>query len=118
MNNRIKNSVIGYDNLHERHRRYFDYIIEDILSECNYIEKEKMCLDTPFGVYGIHLFYYEYPIMYFYCPYGFVKHLKETYGYDGEYLSIVFDKFRSLLYEKYKDNKDFLMHLGNHWVFD
>ena len=47
-----------------------------------------------------------------------IKHLKETYGYDGEYLSIVFDKFRSLLYEKYKDNKDFLMHLGNHWVFD
>ena len=119
MNNRIKNSVIDYDNLHEKSRRYFDYIIEDILSECNYIEKQKMCLDTPFGLYGIHLFYYEYPIMHFYCPYGFVKLLENNYGYTKkEYLSIVFDKFRSLLYEKHKDNKDFLMHLGNHWVFD
>ena len=49
MNNRIKNSVIVYDNLPERVRRYFDYIIEDILSECNYIEKHQMCLITPFG---------------------------------------------------------------------
>jgi len=119
MNNRIKNSVIDYDNLPERVRRYFDYIIEDILSDCNYIEKHQMCLITPFGEYAIHLFYYEYPIMYYYCPYGFVKLLEGAYGYTKkEHLKILFDKFRSLLYDRYKDNKDFLMNIENHWVFD
>ena len=119
MNTQIKDSVIKYDNLHKKVRRYYNHIIKDILSECKYVENNRMCFITPFGEYGIHLLYYDYSnvIPGIVCPPKFVEVLESHYGIEkkSNHIKILFDKFRSLLYEKYGDDKDFLVCFGNHW---
>jgi hypothetical protein len=91
MNTQIKDSVIKYDNLHKKVRRYYDHIIKDILSECNY--------------YGIHLIYYDYASLIpgIVCPPKFVEVLESHYGYDkkSNHTGILFNKFRYSLFEKY-----------------
>lgn len=119
MNTQIKDSVIKYDNLHKKVRRYYDHIIKDILSECNYIESSMMCFDTPFGEYGIHLLYYDYcnVIPNVVCPIKFYMLLESHYGIEkkSNHIKILFDKFRSLLYEKYSSDRNFLIHLDSKW---
>ena len=122
MNTQIKDSVIKYDNLHKKVRRYYDHIIKNILSECNYIENNRMCFITPFGEYGIHLLYYDYSnlIPGIVCPPRFVEVLESHYGIEkkSNHIIVLFNKFRSLLYEKYSSDRNFLIHLNNNWMID
>jgi hypothetical protein len=122
MNTNIKDSVIKYENLHKKVRRYYDHIIKNILSECNYIENNRMCFITPFGEYGIHLLYYDYSnlIPGIVCPPRFVEVLESHYGIEkkSNHIIVLFDKFRSLLYEKYSSDRNFLIHLNNSWMID
>lgn len=122
MNTQIKDSVIKYENLHKKVRRYYDHIIKNILSECNYIENNRMCFITPFGEYGIHLLYYDYSnlIPGIVCPPRFVEVLESHYGIEkkSNHIIVLFDKFRSLLYEKYSSDRNFLIHLNNNWMID
>lgn len=122
MNSLIKDSVIKYDNLHKKIRRYYDYIIKNILSECNYIENNRLCFITPFGEYGIHLIYYDYSSLIpgIVCPPKFVEVLESHYGFDkkSNHTGILFNKFRYSLFEKYSSNRNFLIHLDNNWMFD
>jgi hypothetical protein len=122
MNTQIKDSVIKYENLHKKVRRYYDHIIKNILSECNYIENNRMCFITPFGEYGIHLLYYDYSnlIPGIVCPPRFVEVLESHYGIEkkSNHIIVLFNKFRSLLYEKYSSDRNFLIHLNNNWMID
>ncbi len=122
MNTQIKDSVIKYNNLHKKVRRYYDHIMKNILSECNYIENNRMCFITPFGEYGIHLLYYNYSnlIPGIVCPPRFVEVLGTHYGIEkkSNHIIVLFDKFRSLLYEKYSSDRNFLIHLNNSWMID
>jgi hypothetical protein len=122
MNTQIKDSVIKYENLHKKVRRYYDHIIKNILSECNYIENNRMCFITPFGEYGIHLLYYDYSnlIPGIVCPPRFVEVLESHYGIEkkSNHIIVLFNKFRSLLYEKYSSDRNFLIHLNNSWMID
>ena len=122
MNTQIKDSVIKYENLHKKVRRYYDHIIKNILSECNYIENNRMCFITPFGEYGIQLLYYDYSnlIPGIVCPPRFVEVLESHYGIEkkSNHIIVLFNKFRSLLYEKYSSDRNFLIHLNNNWMID
>ena len=81
-----------------------------------------MCFITPFGEYGIHLLYYDYSnlIPGIVCPPRFVEVLESHYGIEkkSNHIIVLFNKFRSLLYEKYSSDRNFLIHLNNNWMID